>query len=87
MRSKFVLGRVTTIIHSGMLHSATDFARMTAKVNAGAQPWLDGWNKLVANVHSSATYVVRPVDTIVRGRSASGRAENYILACEDAAAA
>jgi len=87
MPSKFVLRRVTTIIHPGMLHSATDFARMTAKVNAGAQPWLDGWNKLVANVHSSATYVARPVDTIVRGRSASGRAENYILACEDAAAA
>lgn len=81
------LGAVTTIVHPGMLHSAADFARMTAKVNAGAQPWLDGWNKLVANGHSSPNYVPRPVDTIVRGRAASGRGENYILACQDAAAA
>ncbi|WP_413668313.1 alginate lyase family protein [Mucilaginibacter sp. Mucisp86] len=81
------LGSVTTIVHPGMLHSAADFARMTAKVNAGAQPWLDGWNRLVANGHSSPTYVPRPVDTIVRGKAASGKAENYILACQDAAAA
>ncbi|MFB0498959.1 hypothetical protein ABID99_005196 [Mucilaginibacter sp. OAE612] len=85
--TSYSLGSVTTIVHPGMLHSAADFARMTAKVNAGAQPWLDGWNKLVANGHSSATYVPRPVDTIVRGRAASGKGENYILACQDAAAA
>jgi hypothetical protein len=81
------LGRVSTVVHPGMLHSAADFTRMTSKVNAGTQPWLDGWNKLVANGRSAATYVPRPVDTIVRGRAASGRAENYILACQDAAAA
>ncbi|MBW4889747.1 alginate lyase family protein [Mucilaginibacter sp. HMF5004] len=87
LTSSFALGSVTTIVHPGMLHSAADFTRMTTNVNAGTQPWLDGWNKLVANGHSSATYVARPVDTIVRGAAASGRAENYILACQDAAAA
>lgn len=81
------LGKVTNIIHPGMLHSSSDFARMTAKVNARAQPWFDGWNKLVANSHSSPTYIARPVDTIVRGKAASGKAENFILACQDAAAA
>jgi len=81
------LGSVTTIVHPGMLHSAADFTRMTTNVNAGNQPWLDGWNKLVANSHSSSTYVARPVDTIVRGKASNGKPENYILACQDAAAA
>ncbi|WP_426327991.1 hypothetical protein [Pedobacter sp. R-06] len=36
------LGRVTTVVYPGMLHSAADFTRMTTKVNAGAQPWLAG---------------------------------------------
>ncbi|WP_165877959.1 alginate lyase family protein [Pedobacter psychrotolerans] len=78
---------VTTIVHPGMLHNATDFIRMSTNVNAGNQPWLDGWNKLVANHHSSATYIARPVITIVRGTPANKAPENYILACQDAAAA
>jgi len=85
--SSITLGTVSTIVHPGMLHSAADFARMTNKVNAGAQPWLDGWNKLVTNGHSASTYVARPVDTIVRGRQSDGKPENYMLACQDAAAA
>jgi hypothetical protein len=78
---------VTTIVHPGMLHNAADFTRMTTNVNAGNQPWLSGWNKLVANGHSASTYVARPVATIVRGTPANGAPENYILACQDAAAA
>ncbi|SFS85967.1 alginate lyase family protein [Mucilaginibacter polytrichastri] len=78
---------VTSIAHPGMLHNATDFIRMTTNVNAGTQPWLSGWNKLVANPHSSSTYTPRPVKTIVRGTPANKAPENYILACQDAAAA
>ncbi|MBV8389859.1 MAG: alginate lyase family protein [Mucilaginibacter sp.] len=85
--SSITIDTVRTIVHPGMLHSAADFARMTTKVNAGAQPWLDGWNKLVANRHSAPSYVARPVDTIVRGKPSDGKRENYILACQDAAAA
>lgn len=78
---------VTTIKHPGMLHNAADFTRMTTNVNAGNEPWLSGWNKLVANGHSASTYTPRPVTTIVRGTPANGAAQNYILACQDAAAA
>src|SRR5438270_13427999 len=46
----------TTFAHPGLLHSAADFSRMVSKVNTSAQPQLSGWNKLVANSHSSATY-------------------------------
>ncbi|MDO3626264.1 alginate lyase family protein [Mucilaginibacter sp. BT774] len=81
------INTISTVIHPGMLHTAADFTRMTTNVNAGREPWLSGWNKLVANGHSSPSYVPRPVDTIVRGKAASGAPENYILACQDAAAA
>lgn len=58
--------------HPGMLHTQADFDRMRAQVNAGTQPWIAGWNKLIANSHSSATYKPNPQATIVRG-AASGR--------------
>lgn len=75
-------------VHPGMLHTAADFAHITAEVNAGAQPWLAGWNKLLANPHSSSTYVMAgPVVTIVRGTAADGAPQNYMDACQDAAAA
>lgn len=83
-----MFGTVSTVIHPGMLHSAADFTRMTTEVNAGAEPWLSGWNKLLANPHSSSSYVMSgPVATIVRGTPSNGAPENYITACRDAAAA
>ncbi len=71
--------------HPGMLHTATDFSRMTTKVNASAQPWLNGWNKLVANSHSSSGYVMQgPVSIVYRG---TGSPENYSKLYNDIAAA
>src|SRR5579884_852319 len=69
--------------HPGMLHTQADFERMRARVNAGAQPWLAGWNKLIANPHSSATRRPNPQATIVRG----GIGENYGILYNDIAAA
>ena len=40
---------------------------MRAKVQAGAHPWIDSWNILIANSHSSSNYVANPVGTLVRG--------------------
>jgi hypothetical protein len=71
--------RVTTIKHPGMLHTAADFTRMTTNVNAGNEPWLSGWNKLVANGHSSSTYNPRPVVTIVSSDFLSSHYGTYLL--------
>ena len=72
-------------VHPGMLHTAADFTRMTQKVNTGSQPQLSGWDRLLANPHSSADYHMRgPVDTIYRGK---GSPENYHLLYNDIAAA
>lgn len=71
--------------HPGMLHTAADFSRMTSKVNANAEPWLSGWNKLVANSHSSSSYTMQgPVATVYRG---TGYPENYSKLYNDVAAA
>ncbi|HTN19718.1 MAG TPA: RICIN domain-containing protein [Pelobium sp.] len=76
-----------TIVHPGMLHTAADFNRMIQKVNAGAQPWLSGWNKLLANPHSASTYTMQgPTVMIIRGSTTLG-SENYSKVMNDAAAA
>ena len=71
--------------HPGMLHTQADFDRMKAKVDAGAQPWKGGWDKLLANSHAQSTWTPRPVEEIVRG--STDKPENYHLLYNDAHAA
>jgi hypothetical protein len=56
---------------------------MRAKVRAKDQPWLAGWDKLVANSHSQSTWRPNPLATVVRG----GTGENYGTLYNDIAAA
>jgi len=76
-------------IHPGLLQSQADFDRIKGKVNAGAEPWLDGWNKLINNSHAQAGYTPHPVDTLIRGGSSreQPKPDNYSRAYNDAAAA
>jgi len=60
-----------TFVHPGLLHTEEDFARMRAKVAAGAQPWLDGWNKLLRSGHSNLDASPRPLQTVIRGGDGS----------------
>ena len=74
-----------TFIHPGAMHKQSDFDRMKVKVAASAQPWLSGWNAVLANTHSSSTYTLKgPVDTLYRG---TGTPENYMKLANDIAAA
>ena len=54
--------------HPGLLHTEADFDRMRAKVAAGAQPWLDGWNALLntGRSHLGSNNYPRPVATVIR---------------------
>ncbi|MPY60477.1 alginate lyase family protein [Streptomyces spongiae] len=72
-----------TFTHPGMLHNAGDINRAKVRVAAGDDPWLSGWNKLVANSHSQSTWTNRATATIIRG----GTGENYGLLYNDIAAA
>ena len=71
------------IAHPGMLHTQADLTRMHAKVSARAEPWLSGWNRLIANSHSQPTWRPNPRATIIRG----GTGENYGILYNDIHAA
>jgi hypothetical protein len=71
-------------IHPGLLHTQTSLDRAKAQVDARAEPWLSGWNRLAANSHASAAWQARPSDTVYRG---SGTPENYANLYTDIAAA
>jgi hypothetical protein len=59
--------------HPGLLHTQADFDRIAAAVQAGAQPYKAGWDKLVANRHAASTWQARPLEIVVRG----GTGQNY----------
>ena len=69
---------VRTFHHPGLLHSEADFDRMRAKVAAGAQPWLDGWNALLVTGRSHLNNFPRPLATVIRGGSGQNFAQLYI---------
>jgi hypothetical protein len=76
----------TPFVHPGGLHTEADFARMRAKVAAGAQPWLSGWAMLTNNSHAQLSYTPNPQPVIYRGYDGTN-AENYSLLFNDIAAA
>jgi hypothetical protein len=63
----------STYAHPGLLHTVSDFDRVSTAVAGGTQPWLGGWNRLVANGRSNAGWQPRPLETVIRG----GTGENY----------
>lgn len=73
-------------VHPGLLHTAADFTRVTSKVNAKAEPWLTGWNKLINSTYAQPGYTPRPVQLLCRGSPASCT-QNYPNVYRDAAAA
>mgnify|MGYP003634301207 CR=1 FL=1 len=78
-----------TFVHPGLLVKQSDFDRIKIKVNAGAEPWLSGWNKLISNAHAQSNYTPNPVVKLIRGGSSTEEPEsdNYSVAFNDAAAA
>ncbi|CAB3807913.1 alginate lyase family protein [Paraburkholderia caffeinilytica] len=73
-------------VHPGLLHTQHDFDRMRIKVAHGDQPWTAGWQRLVANRHSSLDWRPNPRGVVYRGADGH-HAENYPDLFNDAAAA
>jgi hypothetical protein len=72
-----------TFTHPGALHNWGDLNRAKVRVAAGTDPWLSGYNKLIANSHAQSGWAARPQATVIRG----GTGENYGLLYNDIAAA
>lgn len=61
-----------------LLHTQADFDRMVAKVAAGQEPWLSGWNALTADGYSQLGANPRPLQTVIRGGTGQNFAQMYI---------
>jgi len=47
-------------VHPGGLHTQADLDRMKTQVAAGAHPWIEDWNLLIADALSQSTYTAAP---------------------------
>jgi hypothetical protein len=72
-----------TFTHPGALHNWGDLNRAKVRVAGGTDPWLSGYNKLIANSHAQSGWTPRPQATIIRG----GTGENYGILYNDIHAA
>ncbi len=72
--------------HPGLLLQADEFDRMRNAVQTNREPQISGWNRLITNSHSSASWEPRAVETIVRGDNGTDP-ENYWLLYNDMHAA
>ena len=74
--------------HPGILHTRAELDRMQAKVNAGAEPWKGGWDRLVTNSFAQASYQPNPQAEVCAGSStACPNGETYMPLARDCAAA
>ena len=71
-------------VHPGLMHAAADLARMKAKVAAGAQPWTDGYAKLLASPLAQLGYRARPSEKVIRGNVPG---QNFVVFAADMQAA
>lgn len=67
-------------VHPGTLHTQADLDRMTAKVNAGEQPWAAGYDVLMDSPYNNLGWPAYDVDYIKRGTSS----DNYTRCQQDA---
>jgi hypothetical protein len=75
--------------HPGTLHTQDDFNRIKSALSGNLQPWVAGWQKLIANSHAQLSYAPNPVVKLIRGGKSreEPEADNYARAFNDVAAA
>ncbi len=75
--------------HPGGLAVTADFIRIRALIATGAEPWISGWNKLLANSHAQLSYNPSPTVKLIRGGNSPEEPapDNYAHAFNDVAAA
>jgi hypothetical protein len=79
-------GENTAFVHPGLLHTQDDFDRMAQKVSQNVSPWMEGWNRLIANNHASLSWTPNPQAIISRGAD-NNYSDNSSIFFNDVAAA
>lgn len=69
-----------SLVHPGLLHTESDFARIRSFVDSGDEPWKTGWDKLVARTNPN--YTPNPQVTVCRGQT-DVCSENYGILYRD----
>ncbi|MBD8388946.1 alginate lyase family protein [Dysgonomonas sp. BGC7] len=69
--------------HPCLVHTNSDFEYVKAKVDAKKEPWLSGWNKLIASSRAQSSYIAAPVEILERNSSGG----NFARSGHDSAAA
>jgi len=77
--------KAQAFVHPGLLSTQSDFTRMATEVSAGAHPWIDSYNILIANPNASLSWTPSPVATVIRG--SDNGTDNYGQLYNDIAAA
>jgi hypothetical protein len=76
-----------SFVHPGLLHTQPELDRMKSRVDAGAQPWRSGWDRLVANSYSQTSYTQNPQREVCAGGGGCPNGETFMPLARDAAAA
>ena len=72
-----IKGRRKSAIYASWALALGRRFRAHVNVNRAKQPWLAGWQKLLANRHASLTWKPNPQPIVYRGSADGKHAENY----------
>jgi regulation of enolase protein 1 (concanavalin A-like superfamily) len=66
-------------VHPGGLHTKADLDRMKSEVAAGAHPWIDGWDRLIADPKAQNNYRASPQENMGSRQQAQNDATSAYL--------
>lgn len=77
----------SSFVHPGVLHTRAELDRIIEKVDAGAQPWTAGWERLTSSSYAQTGYTPNPQAIVCAGSGGCPDGETFMPLARDAAAA
>jgi Alpha-L-arabinofuranosidase B (ABFB) domain/Alginate lyase len=64
--------------HPSALHTASELSTAAGRVSNRSQPWIGGWDRLVANGRSQSTWTPRPLQDVIRGGTGDNVGQMFV---------